>query len=217
MNVRRPATIYMTDEWSRPTCITLQVLYMFELEQPPFNLVEIDQRIGRIPGEPLPGDGDLLELLRQGLTLIDMDAVDPQAVLGPHGFEYMARFFEREHPEFLSVYDFDYFAELQARMTFYYQQAEHLSGRLETITKTPEAQDILDLFSRGCEAVIVPFRTHAVDETYQTLAYEVGEPGLITFYIPQLRGYEQPLFQTLTLQEVDSQLARYDGITGVSS
>jgi hypothetical protein len=50
------------DKWSCASCVTLQVLYMFGFENPPFNLPEIDRRIARIPGEPATSGGYTLNL-----------------------------------------------------------------------------------------------------------------------------------------------------------
>jgi hypothetical protein len=186
---------------------------MFEFERPPFDLSEIDKRIGRMAGQTCFNGVNTPELLCHGLTVTNLSDLDIETALGHQGYEYMIQRLSVEDPELVPLYTPEHFAEWQHALSSWWQQAPQLPGRVEIIPQPPVARNIFDFLMAGYGAVIVPLYTGKTTG-HLALAYGISDEGLVNLYWPTLPGRQ--LFRSMTLEEIDMCLIAHDGISAVS-
>lgn len=215
MKVRPPAPIYMIDGKSCTSCVTLQILYMFGFENPPFVLQEMDRRIGRAPGEYCLSGNHLLELLRHGINFTLIEDFDVERAVTSDGYSYMQQYLAQTNPGVLPLYTPEYFEMWQGMAIAYRQQMRQLPGKRETTVRSPAARDIPYLMQeRGCPAVIVSLLGATEISCHMTIAYGITNANDVMLYNPLFPG--ESVFQVWTLQDIDSCLVHCDPLIGVS-
>jgi hypothetical protein len=181
---------------------------MFGLEEPPLDVLDIDIRISRMPGEPCWPGYSHIELMRHGLNLTlggGLRAGDDKSV---HQTLTQNPTTELKTTEY---------ALQRARFAHFEKLRQRVPGKLEGAPYRTNSMGILQLFKeRSCSLVLIPLVIKRGTRSHYAVVYKVIN-GAFYLYIPQLRSSGMPLFEQASSGQIDQHLSPTGNIVGVSS